>query len=157
MIPEKFADLFTKEKKAFAFLALVKKDGTPQVTPLWFDYDGTHIIINTARGRVKDKILKRHPARRAGDSRPGERVPLHSDSRQGGGRNRSGRVRSDLRARGKISRQARISQESGRSARDVQDSAGEDEYDGVKQILFHEEHEGTRRKKEGRFVDNFAF
>ena len=60
-IPEKFADLFTKEKKAFAFLALVKKDGTPQVTPLWFDYNGTHIIINTARGRVKDKILKRHP------------------------------------------------------------------------------------------------
>src|SRR5574342_346011 len=61
IIPEKFADLFTREKKAFAFLALVKRDGTPQVTPVWFDYDSTHIIINTARGRVKDKILKRHP------------------------------------------------------------------------------------------------
>jgi len=61
-LPETFADLFTREKKAFAFLALVKQDGTPQVTPVWFDYDGTHIIINTARGRVKDKILKRHPA-----------------------------------------------------------------------------------------------
>lgn len=60
-IPEKFADLFSAEKKAFLFLALVMKDGTPQVTPVWFDYDGTHIIINTARGRVKDKILKRHP------------------------------------------------------------------------------------------------
>jgi PPOX class probable F420-dependent enzyme len=60
-IPEKFADLCSFEKKAFAFLALVKQDGTPQVTPIWFDYDGTHIIINTARGRVKDKILKRHP------------------------------------------------------------------------------------------------
>ncbi len=60
-IPEKFADLFSPEKKAFAFLALVMKNGTPQVTPLWFDYDGTYIIINTARGRVKDKILKRHP------------------------------------------------------------------------------------------------
>jgi len=59
-IPEKFADLFSREKKAFAFLALVKKDGTPQVTPVWFDYDGTYIIINTARGRVKDKILRRH-------------------------------------------------------------------------------------------------
>ena len=60
-IPESFADLLTREKKAFAFLALVKKDGTPQVTPIWFDYDGTHIIINTARGRVKDKILRKRP------------------------------------------------------------------------------------------------
>jgi len=60
-IPEKYADLFTREKKAFAFLALVKKDGTPQVTPLWFDFDGKYIIINTARGRVKDKILRKHP------------------------------------------------------------------------------------------------
>jgi len=60
-IPERFADLFSFDKKAFAFLALVMKDGTPQVTPVWFDYDGTHIIVNTARGRVKDKILHRHP------------------------------------------------------------------------------------------------
>jgi PPOX class probable F420-dependent enzyme len=61
-IPEKFADLVTREKRAFAVLALVKQDGTPQVTPIWFDYDGTHFIFNTARGRVKDKILRRHPA-----------------------------------------------------------------------------------------------
>jgi len=60
-LPEKFADLFTREKKALAFLALVKHDGAPQVTPVWFDYDGAHLIINTARGRVKDKILRRHP------------------------------------------------------------------------------------------------
>lgn len=51
----------TREKRAFAYLALVLSDGTPQVTPLWFDWDGTHIIINTARGRVKDNILKKHP------------------------------------------------------------------------------------------------
>ncbi|MDE3088368.1 MAG: pyridoxamine 5'-phosphate oxidase family protein [Chloroflexota bacterium] len=61
-IPERFVDLLSREKKAFAFLALVKRDGTPQVTPLWFDYDGTHIIINTARRRVKDRILSKHPA-----------------------------------------------------------------------------------------------
>ena len=60
-IPEKSADLFSREKRAFAFLALVMKDSTPHVTPVWFDYDGTHIIINTARGRVKDKILRKHP------------------------------------------------------------------------------------------------
>jgi PPOX class probable F420-dependent enzyme len=60
-IPERLKDLLTREKKAFACLALVKKDGTPQVTPIWFDYDGTHFIFNTARGRVKDRIMHRHP------------------------------------------------------------------------------------------------
>lgn len=50
-----------RETKAFAFLALVLSDGTPQVSPVWFDWDGTHIVVNTARGRVKDKILKKHP------------------------------------------------------------------------------------------------
>ena len=60
-VPDKYSDLFKFDKKAFAYLALVMKDGAPQVTPLWFDYDGKDIIINTARGRVKDKILRRHP------------------------------------------------------------------------------------------------
>jgi hypothetical protein len=60
-IPERLKDLLTREKKAFACLALVKQDGTPQVTPIWFDYDGTHFIFNTARGRVKDRIMHRHP------------------------------------------------------------------------------------------------
>ena len=60
-IPERLLDLLGREMKAFAYLALVKSDGTPQVTPIWFDYDGEHFIFNTARGRVKDKILHRHP------------------------------------------------------------------------------------------------
>ena len=60
-IPERVADLVTREKRAFAYLALVKADGTPQVTPIWFDYDGTHFIFNTARGRLKDRILRKHP------------------------------------------------------------------------------------------------
>jgi len=53
--------MLARETKAFAYLALVLSDGTPQVTPIWFDWDGAHLIINTARGRVKDKILKKHP------------------------------------------------------------------------------------------------
>ena len=61
MIPESAADLLSWEKKAFAHLALVLADGTPQCTPLWFDYDGTHIIINSAAGRVKDKAMQRQP------------------------------------------------------------------------------------------------
>ncbi len=59
-IPESFRDLL--QKKAFAVLATVNADGGPQVTPVWFDFDGTHIRFNTARGRVKDKNLGRNPA-----------------------------------------------------------------------------------------------
>ncbi len=58
-IPEKYLDLLSREKKVFAALALTLADGAPQVTPLWFDWDGTHIILNTARGRVKDKVMHR--------------------------------------------------------------------------------------------------
>jgi PPOX class probable F420-dependent enzyme len=59
LIPERLRDLLSPEKKAFASLALTLTDGTPQVTPIWFDWDGTHIILNTARGRVKDKVMHR--------------------------------------------------------------------------------------------------
>ena len=43
-IPERLADLLERKTKAIAFLALVKSDGTPQVTPIWFDYDGEYFI-----------------------------------------------------------------------------------------------------------------
>lgn len=56
-IPEGFLELLTT-KKAFAHLATVMEDGTPQVTPVWIDFDGTHVIVNSARGRVKDKNLR---------------------------------------------------------------------------------------------------
>ena len=58
-IPEKYKDLF--QKKAFGHLATLMPDGSPQVTPVWIDYDGTHIIVNSARGRQKDKNMKRSP------------------------------------------------------------------------------------------------
>ncbi|HEY6211888.1 MAG TPA: PPOX class F420-dependent oxidoreductase [Vicinamibacterales bacterium] len=58
-IPDKFMDLF--KKTAFANLATLNVDGSPQVTPVWCDFDGTNIIVNTARGRVKDRNLRREP------------------------------------------------------------------------------------------------
>jgi PPOX class probable F420-dependent enzyme len=58
-IPEKYLDLF--QKKAFASLATLMPDGRPQVTPVWCDYDGTHVMVNTARGRVKDRNMRRDP------------------------------------------------------------------------------------------------
>ncbi len=61
VIPEKFVDLLARKKTAFAYLATVKKDNSPQLTVVWFDWDGQYIVINTARGRVKDKVMHRNP------------------------------------------------------------------------------------------------
>ena len=58
-IPEKYRDLFTK--KAFASLATLMPDGQPQVTPVWCDVEGDLVIINTAKGRQKDRNLRRDP------------------------------------------------------------------------------------------------
>lgn len=58
-IPDNFKDLF--KKQAFASLATLNADGSPQVTPVWVDYDGTNVLVNTARGRVKDRNLRRDP------------------------------------------------------------------------------------------------
>jgi PPOX class probable F420-dependent enzyme len=55
----KYRDIF--DKKTFCYVATVGKDGTPQVTPVWCEFDGTHIVFNTARGRVKDKNLVKNP------------------------------------------------------------------------------------------------
>jgi len=60
VIPEKYLDLF--DKKAFAHLATLMPDGTPQVTPVWCDYDGTYILFNSAKGRQKDGNIRRNPA-----------------------------------------------------------------------------------------------
>jgi hypothetical protein len=61
LIPEELATLMRRESKAFLHLALVLKDGTPHVSPVWFDYVDGLIILNTVRGRVKDKVLSRRP------------------------------------------------------------------------------------------------
>jgi PPOX class probable F420-dependent enzyme len=58
-IPEKYRDLF--DKRAFASLGTLMPDGSPQVTPVWVDYDGAHVLVNSARGRVKDRNMKRNP------------------------------------------------------------------------------------------------
>ena len=58
-IPDKYRDLFTK--RAFASLATVMPDGGPQVTPVWVDLEGDLVLVNTARGRQKDKNMRRDP------------------------------------------------------------------------------------------------
>lgn len=58
-IPEKFLPILT-EKKSFAHLATVMPDGSPQVTPVWFFYKDGKFIVNTARGRIKDRNMKQN-------------------------------------------------------------------------------------------------
>jgi PPOX class probable F420-dependent enzyme len=56
-IPANFMDLL-QQKKAFASLATIMPDGTPQVTPVWFDYTDGKIRINSAKGRVKTRNMQ---------------------------------------------------------------------------------------------------
>jgi len=58
-IPEKYRDLFSK--RAFANLATLMPDGSPQVTPVWCDLEDELVIINSAKGRQKDRNLRRDP------------------------------------------------------------------------------------------------
>ena len=60
-IPDEFLDLFNKESKAWLFLATIMPDGSPQVTPVWFDTDGEYVLVNTNEGRVKDRNMKARP------------------------------------------------------------------------------------------------
>ena len=57
VIPENYLDLL-QQKKAFANLATIMADGSPQVTPVWFDYTDGVIRVNTAKGRVKSRTLR---------------------------------------------------------------------------------------------------
>jgi PPOX class probable F420-dependent enzyme len=58
-IPENYKDLL--EKQAFGNLGTLMQDGSPQVTPVWVDYDGKYVRFNSAKGRVKDKNIRRDP------------------------------------------------------------------------------------------------
>lgn len=49
------------EEPNFGHLATLMPDGSPQVTPVWIDYDGTHILVNTAEGRAKYRNIRRDP------------------------------------------------------------------------------------------------
>jgi PPOX class probable F420-dependent enzyme len=57
VVPDSHLDLLGT-KKAFANIATVMKDGSPQVTPVWFDYAEGKIRVNTARGRVKSRTMR---------------------------------------------------------------------------------------------------
>ncbi len=58
-IPEAYRDLLVGPVPVT--VATLMPDGTPQLSVVWCNYDGQHVLINTARGRQKDKNLRRRP------------------------------------------------------------------------------------------------
>jgi PPOX class probable F420-dependent enzyme len=59
--PTNYLDLLDEKTKALLYLATTMPDGSPQVTPVWFDADGEYIRVNTNEGRVKDRNMKARP------------------------------------------------------------------------------------------------
>jgi PPOX class probable F420-dependent enzyme len=60
-IPDSHKDLLQDEAHALAYLATLMPDGTPQLTPLWFNTDGEYILVNSAKGRIKDRNMRLRP------------------------------------------------------------------------------------------------
>jgi PPOX class probable F420-dependent enzyme len=56
---EKVINLFSE--KNLVFIATVMKDGAPQVSPVWANYEDGYVLINTAEGRIKHKNILRDP------------------------------------------------------------------------------------------------
>ncbi len=59
VIPSDFHDLFTQ--KAFGHLATLMADGSPQITPVWIDFDGACILVNSRTGRLKNRNMRANP------------------------------------------------------------------------------------------------
>jgi PPOX class probable F420-dependent enzyme len=55
-IPEAFIGIL--DKKTFVHLATSGKNGAPQVSPVWVDREGDLIVVNSAKGLVKDRIIR---------------------------------------------------------------------------------------------------
>jgi PPOX class probable F420-dependent enzyme len=59
-VPEEFTDIL--DKNAYAHIATIAADGTPQCNPVWFEWDGTRLLFSTIKARQKYKNLKVRPA-----------------------------------------------------------------------------------------------
>ncbi len=56
---EKIIKLFSE--KNLVFIATLMQDGSPQVSPVWANYDDGYVLVNTAEGRIKHKNVLRDP------------------------------------------------------------------------------------------------
>jgi PPOX class probable F420-dependent enzyme len=58
-LPDKHKEILNSP--AFAYFATINEDGSPQVSPVWIDHEGDHVLINTEAKRVKPKNVRRDP------------------------------------------------------------------------------------------------
>ena len=63
---EPLAQLTDEQAKLFlepniGLVATIRPDGTPQVTPVWVDWDGEYVLVNTLRARAKPHQVERDP------------------------------------------------------------------------------------------------
>jgi len=56
---DKVVQLFSANN--LVFIATVMKDGSPQVSPVWANFEDGYVLINTAEGRIKHKNVLRDP------------------------------------------------------------------------------------------------
>jgi PPOX class probable F420-dependent enzyme len=56
-VPDTISAGFRKllQEPAYCQLATLMPDGSPQITQVWVDTDGEHVLINTAEGRQKER------------------------------------------------------------------------------------------------------
>lgn len=60
-IPESYRYLLEDETQAYAYLATLMDDGTPQITTVWFNTKKDYVLINSSKGRVKDRNMRSRP------------------------------------------------------------------------------------------------
>ena len=58
-IPEAFQDLLQDSARAYAYVATTMADGSPQVTPVWFDTKDGRLRVNTREGTTKWRNMRR--------------------------------------------------------------------------------------------------
>jgi PPOX class probable F420-dependent enzyme len=58
-LTDKQAQLFLDRN--YAVVATLRRDGSPQMSLVWIDWDGEHVVFNTAEGRVKPANIRRNP------------------------------------------------------------------------------------------------
>ncbi len=59
LIPDSHAGIL--DTKALLYLGTQNKDGSPQVSPVWFGANGDIIEVNSAKGRLKDLNMRARP------------------------------------------------------------------------------------------------
>ena len=59
VVPDSHRDLL--DGPPVAALTALMPDGSPHTTPVWCEFDGVHVLVNTMRGFLKERNMRRDP------------------------------------------------------------------------------------------------